>query len=339
MMKELLPILQIVLCVCTFSLCTTAFCEINAAVNYPELDVKCNGLDSTVEVEDSDAIRLTVDIAARDFTGYPCEVWILGIDKTSGAVYTHGAYPNASWLPGTHNRFYAGGLGDYSGTILDSPLPVGDYECYLAIDLCMNGSIDPVSIWDFDMVDFCVVPLPAEYAWDDGSTEGMMSFVQGGDLVGMHRFDVIPGGEKITEVGTIFGSLLAPGIAPGNGTDTEFFIWEDPTSDMNPIDCALIHAELCKAANVDTDVHAFYTCANGPVQVTTDDFWIGYRLVHDPAQWCLSLDHTTPYVQGNAYYTGCVGTKWGFNAGDLADPVNYPPAETPYGFWTVRARY
>ncbi len=338
-MKRLLFIAASVLCVCTFAPGEAAFGHGAAAAVYPELDIKCNGLDTDVEISDGEAVKLTIDIAAHDFAGYPCEVWILGINKTTGAVHTYGPHPNAFWFPGAGNCFYTGGLSDYSGVVLDQPLSIGDYVCCLAIDLCVNGSIDPATIWDLDTVDFRIVPLPSEYAWDDGSTEGMMSFVSGGDLVGMHRFDVIPGGENITEVGTIFGSLMAPGIAPGNGSDTEFFIWEDPTADMDPTDCVLIHSQLCQVANVDTDVHAWYTCDNGPIKVNTTDFWIGFRLVHDPAQWCLSLDHTTPYVPGNAYYTGCVGTKWGFKAADLTDPINYPPDETPYGFWTVRARY
>ncbi len=317
----------------------SALCGESPAAVYPELDVKCNGLDTDVDVYDGDAVVLTIDIEAHDFAGYRCEVWVVGICWTTGAVYTYGAYPNASWQPGGGNFFHAGGLADFAGIVLDRPLPIGEYVCYLAIDLHCNGTIDPGTIWDFDRVDFEVVPQPAEYAWDDGSTEGMMSFVSGGDLVGMHRFETIPGGENITEVGTIFGSLLAPGVAPGNDSDTEFFIWEDPTPDMNPIDCALIHSQLCKVKNVDTDVHAFYTCTSGPVNVATADFWIAFRLVHDPSQWCLSLDHTTPYVPGNAYYTGCVGTKWGFEADDLTDPANYPPEETPYGFFTPRARY
>lgn len=112
-MKKLPTILAGLLCVCFLELGQAAFSRNTSTTVYPELDIKCNGLDTGVEINEAESVRLTIDVAAHDFSGYPCEVWVLGINKTTGAVYTHGPHPNALWLPGARNCFYTGGLADY----------------------------------------------------------------------------------------------------------------------------------------------------------------------------------------------------------------------------------
>ena len=148
-------------------------------------------------------------------------------------------------------------------------------------------------------------------------------------------------GEIITAIGTIFGSVVWPNYAPGNGTLTEFFLWDDPTPDMQFLaDCVLRYQEIVTIINCDTDIHAWYPLTNGPVQVLEQDFWIAFRLPHNVYEFCLSIDETSVYVPGSAFYTGCNGTQWGFHPEQLDHPDNiYPPIESTYGFWTVRAGY
>ncbi len=180
------------------------------------------------------------------------------------------------------------------------------------------------------------IGYPEQYEWDDGSTENILCWVSGGDIVGLHRFDTIPGGEEIAEVGTIFGSAKHPNYAPGNGTPTSYYIWEDYTPDNNPDDCVLLTQGTTVVNKVDTDVHVWEELGT-PVRVWTSHFYVGYCLTHAPYQFCLPIDETTPYVAGSAFYCG-TNTPWGFDPTDLA--VNqYPPQESSYGFWTVRAKY
>ncbi len=296
---------------------------------YPILDIKCNGDDSDVEIFTGDSATVTIDVLARDFAGFPVEIWI-ALVTPAGNWWS---YQLGAWYPDLIHPAWSSGLTDWSGTVLNLVPPLGAYKVFVAIDIYQNGLVD-FPLFDYDMVNFDVVPPPTSYEWDDGTTENLLCWVSGGDMVGMHRFDTIPGGENITEVGTIFGSTTYPGFAPGNGTATDFYIWEDPTSDMDPIDCVLINQGTGAVNNVDQDIHVWDPLT---ATVTTADFWIAYNLHHAGYEYCLAIDDTTAYVPGSAFYAG-TNTLNGFDPTDLS--VNqYPPAESTYGFWTVRANY
>ncbi len=174
---------------------------------------------------------------------------------------------------------------------------------------------------------------PTVYKRDSGKTDNLLCWTSGGDMVGMHCFDTLPGGEILVEVGTIFGSVLYENFAPGNGTPTDFYVWE-ATSFGDPSNAVLLTQGNGVVGNVDTDVHWWDPC---PCTVTTPHFWVAYNLHHAPYEFCLSIDSTNPYVYGAAFFTG-TNTLYGF------DPLNlygnqYPPVESSYGFWTVRATY
>ena len=299
----------------------------------PLIDVKCNGGDAGVEVFDGANCTVTLDIQARDFAGFPAEVWVLGVDKTSGGVFTYGEYPSAVWLPGVCNFFYGGGLMDFAETVLDQPLPIGSYDVYGALEMSVNGQLNLPFIYKYDVVDITVIVPPTDYKWDSGTTDNLLCWTSGGDMVGMHCFDTIPGGETLTNVGTIFGSVLYSNYAPGNGTPTDFYVWEAAGfGDINS--AALLTQGTGVVGNVDLDLHYWDAC---PCTVTTPAFYVAYNLHHAAYEYCLSIDSTNPYVTGAAQYTG-TNTMYGF------DPTNlfgnqYPPAESPYGFWTVRADY
>ena len=300
---------------------------------YPRLDVDCNGDDGPVEVFDGANCTVTIDVEARDFAGFPAEIWVIGVNKTSGGVFSYGAYPSAVWLPGVCNFYYGGGLMDMAETALDQPLPVGSYEIYLALELSVNGHLNLPFIWDYDMVAIDVIVPPTEYKWDSGTTDNLLCWTSGGDMVGMHCFDTIPGGEALANVGTIFGSSLYSNYAPGNGTPTDFYVWE-ATSFGDPTNATLLTQGTGVVGNVDLDLHYWDAC---PCTVTTPNFYVAYNLHHAAYEYCLSIDSTNPYVYGAAFYTG-TNTMNGFDPANLYGN-QYPPAESPYGFWTVRAEY
>ena len=300
---------------------------------FPKLDIDCNGDDGPIEVFDGANCTVTIDVEARDFAGFPAELWVLGVDKTSGGVFTYGAYPSAVWLPGVCNFFYGGGLMDFAETALDQPLPVGSYDIYLALELLVNGQLNLPFVWGYDMVAITVIVPPTEYKWDSGTTDNLLCWTSGGDMVGMHCFDTIPGGEALANVGTIFGSVLYSNYAPGNGTPTDFYVWEAAGfGDINS--AALLTQGTGVVGNVDLDLHYWDAC---PCTVTTPAFYVAYNLHHAAYEYCLSIDSTNPYVTGAAQYTG-TNTMYGFDPNNLFGN-QYPPAESPYGFWTVRAEY
>ncbi len=299
-----------------------------SGVAYPILDIQCNGQNANVEIWEGDNATLTLDLQARDFAGFPVDLWV-AIVSPAGNWFT---FQWGNWYPGLGHAAWSSGLIDWSGTVLDMALPLGQYTAYFALDVYQNGLLD-VPLFDMDEVDFEVVVPPTEYKWDSGTTDNLLCWTSGGDMVGMHCFDTIPGGENLTNVGTIFGSVLYANYAPGNGTPTEFYVWE-ATSFGDPTNATLLAQGTGVVGNVDTDVHYWDAC---PCTITTPNFYVAYNLHHAAYEYCLAIDGSVTYVPGAAFYTGT-------NTLNAFDPVNlyanqYPPAESPYGFWTARAEY
>ncbi len=295
----------------------------------PRLDIDCNGENGPIEVFEGTNCTITIDVEARGFLGYPVDVWV-AIKAPSGTWWT---WQYGNWYPDLSHAAWSSGLLDWSGTVLDMALPLGSYKAYLALDTIVNGQLDLGAIYDMDVVEFDVVVPPTEYKWDSGTTDNLLCWVSGGDMVGMHCFDTIPGGENLTNVGTIFGSVLYANYAPGNGTPTEFYVWE-ATSFGDPTNATLLAQGTGVVGNVDTDVHYWDAC---PCTITTPNFYVAYNLHHAAYEYCLAIDGSVQYVYGAAFYTGT-------NTLNAFDPVNlyanqYPPDESPYGFWTVRAEY
>lgn len=123
-----------------------------------KVDVKCNGADAGAVVPSTDNATVTINVYAGDMGGVPVELWVLGMDKTTGGQYTYGYYGIPLWLPGLCNTYFSGGLMDISETVLDQAMPAGQYEVYIAVDLWLNGKINIDFIHTYDMVDFEVVP-------------------------------------------------------------------------------------------------------------------------------------------------------------------------------------
>ena len=305
------------------------WCAGGSGSQEPRIDVDCNGEDGPVEVFQGANCTITVDVQARGFLGYPVDVWI-AIKAPSGSWWT---WRFGNWYNDLGHCAWSSGLLDWSGTVLDIPLPLGSYKAYIALETNVNGSLDLGAIYDMDVVDFDVVVQPTEYKWDSGTTDNLLCWTSGGDMVGMHCFDTIPGGENLTNVGTIFGSVLYSNYAPGNGTPTDFYVWE-ATSFGDPTNASLLTQGTGVVGNVDTDIHYWDAC---PCTVTTPNFYVAYNLHHAGYEYCLAIDGSVTYVPGAAFYTGT-------NTLNAFDPANlyanqYPPAESPYGFWTVRAEY
>ncbi len=125
---------------------------------YPLLDIACNGEDQDVIVSGGEAVTLTIDVAARNYTGFSADIWVIGTSFTGGGSWTYGYHGAPSWAPGISKVYFSGGLFDFSATILDRPLPVGMYIAWLAVDLEPDGWLDMDDLFDYDSVNFVVVP-------------------------------------------------------------------------------------------------------------------------------------------------------------------------------------
>ncbi len=92
--------------------------------------------------------------------------------------------------------------------------------------------------------------------------------------------------------------------------------------------------ETVTVRNVDTEIMNYYELST-PVCVV-GEFYVGAVLSHIPGEYVISVDQSTPYFAGNAFYTG-TNTMYGFNPYNLM-ANQYPPAE--YGtYWCLRAGY
>jgi len=174
-----------------------------------------------------------------------------------------------------------------------------------------------------------------DYRYDDGTTESNLLWTNGGDICWMHRFDVLPGGERILDVQTIFGCKPYPGYSPPNGTPCTVYVWDDPSDDGDPSDCVLLTSEPATVQNVDTDIMNVVPLST-PVTVC-GEFYVGCCLTHDPGSFLPApMDLTTPYVPGNAWFCG-TSTHGGFDPVDLTNN-QYPPADAGW-YWCLRAGY
>lgn len=256
-------------------------------------------------------------------------------------------YLNAG--PSHANRFY-GIFASATGHSPGTPLPGGavtlplnwDFFTEFFYSLMLPGFLDyldnqgsatvPLTLAPFDLVD--EVPLTfayalrgppwdmasnhvtllvkADYRHDDGSTEGSVLTMMGGDLCRMHVFDTMGGGpDTIKAVSVAWGSPVYPGYYPGNGTPSKVFVWEDPNDDGDPSDCVLLGSKDMVVQNVDTDLLT-EVVLDSPV-VVENSFFVGTVINYPPGSSVLGIDSDSPGGR-----SGWIGG----NAGGTFDPVD-----------------
>lgn len=127
-------------------------------IDRPLLDIKCNEQDENVVIPGGANVTLDVAVASGDFAGFPVDIWILARSVTGGSVWSFGSHGAPAWLPGWGNVYFTGGLFDFSATVLDRPLPIGVYAALLVLELNPNGVPETNYVYDFDAVNFLVLP-------------------------------------------------------------------------------------------------------------------------------------------------------------------------------------
>lgn len=151
-------------------------------------------------------------------------------------------------------------------------------------------------------------PPPPEFSYDDGSSENLLGWTNGGELCWMHYFecDTVA---TILSLSSAFGCSLYPGYAPPNGSPCTFYIWEDPSDDANPWDAVLLDSVSTVVENVDTDLFKKVSL-NAPVTVK-GGFWVGCCQDHAPGQFVSPIDMDTTSHGTHAWVVGTPG--WPFD--------------------------
>lgn len=133
-------------------------------ITYPVLDIKCNGQDDNIYVNAGENVLLTISIAANDFKDDEVDIWVIGKDP-SGDKYSIVLNPDPGsgkcyWelRQGWCCAYFTGGLYSLVDNVLNRPLPPGHYKVWLGIDLKPNGKLNAPWVWDFDVVEFDVLP-------------------------------------------------------------------------------------------------------------------------------------------------------------------------------------
>ena len=132
---------------------------------YPDLDIKCNGQDSGVVVTTADLVILTIHIDPKDVQNYPFDIWVVMKNLDTGAKKSFGHWDpcnpdSAHWEKGFCNFFWRGAIGSciIDDIIFKNTMPVGNYKAWLILDLTPNGNLNIPEIFDYDVVDWQVVP-------------------------------------------------------------------------------------------------------------------------------------------------------------------------------------
>ena len=143
--------------------------------------------------------------------------------------------------------------------------------------------------------------------YDDGITDNLLAWNNGGDLVWLNRFGGPGTNTVIDSVDALWGSVLFPGYNPGNGTPSDICIWQDGASqDGNPSDATLLLQLPVTVANVDTDTYVHFSIT--PLTIA-GVFFVGSHQVHNgnsgtgPSQFVAPLDGTCP-TAGVAWFFG-----------------------------------
>jgi len=137
------------------------------------------------------------------------------------------------------------------------------------------------------------------YKYDDGVGDNLYCNINGGEICFLHAFDSGPTGDTIEYVSNVYGSKLYPGYGPGNGHPTNIFIWDDPTNDMDPVDCVLLDKVGSNIQFEDLDIFVD-TQLNTPFPNISQIFFVGVAMMHNgasgsPVQYVCPLDDSTTH--------------------------------------------
>lgn len=178
--------------------------------------------------------------------------------------------------------------------------------------------------------------FPADtYMIDDGTAEDSIGLTNGGDLIVLNEFTVIPGQETINQVNIAWGTPLFPDPSL-DGLPYTVCIWSDPNGDGEPTDAQLLTTASGVVSAQGTDT---FIATNITVTITTPNFFVGLVITHAFGQLPAAFDETNPTFSNRSYVAGDT-TPGGGNIMDLTDN-ELPVAPIEFygliGNWLIRA--
>ncbi|MBK7641441.1 MAG: hypothetical protein IPJ19_00080 [Planctomycetes bacterium] len=187
---------------------------------------------------------------------------------------------------------------DSCGLVSSMSFPVTAGTNYM---LQLGGySAAALGIGSFDL---SILPPPGPCTpLDDGSTDNLLGWTAGGDLVWLNRFGQVGVPSTIGSIDVAWGSLAFPALGPGNGTATDVFLYQDGVSqDGDPSDATLVLSIPTTISAVDTDTFVTYPIA--PVTIT-GIFFVGSHAAHLAGQYVAPMDQTAHPYGPVSYFFG-----------------------------------
>jgi hypothetical protein len=153
--------------------------------------------------------------------------------------------------------------------------------------------------------------------YDDGTSENLLGWTAGGDMVWLQSFGSNGGGSTgLSNVQVAWGSSAFPGYGPGNGSPVRVAVWDDPNDDGDPSDAVLIQVVNTTIANVDTDI--LNTIPINPVSLN-GVFFVGASEAHNSGQFVAVMDQSGCLASGHQWFFGNYGNN---TPADLTNPLN-----------------
>lgn len=170
---------------------------------------------------------------------------------------------------------------------------------------------------------------PAQYFYDDGTSENALGWTAGGESVWAHLWDSGTG-DTVTSVHSTFGASNSS-LGPPDGDPCWVYVWDDPNNDGDPVDGVLIGEGSGVIANTNTNTFSQYIL-DAPTPVT-GKFFTACHCWQDVGVYAAPMDETTPYSGGVAWFMG--GAI--FDKNDLTTTAAYEMGSIGFpAYWLLR---
>lgn len=167
---------------------------------------------------------------------------------------------------------------------------------------------------------------------DDGGADDSIGLTNGGAVIALNEFAVIPGNNTITSVSIAWGTPLFPDPSL-NGISYTAVIWSDPNGDGNPTDAVVLATAPGTISSAGTDT---FISTTFNTTVTTANFFVGFLVNHAAGQFPAAFDETNPTFSNRSYIAGgASGDINNLNNNDL--PVAPIESFGLIGNWLIRA--
>ena len=239
-----------------------------------------------------------------------------------------------------------------------SAIACNDDACGLTSEMCFDvtgGSTYTIQVGTFPgagntfvgSFDINLGPALPPCTLDDGTTENLLTWTNGGDMVWLNRFGTPGGSTVLNSVSVIWGSAMFPGNNPASNGQfaTDIFVWQDGVSqDGDPSDATLLLTIPTTVTVWDTDTYVNFPIA--PLSIS-GVFFVGchqdnYGLSGmGPTQFVAPMDTNCPssnvaWFFGNNSGYGTSPTNYGSPGSNVQPPVTFDSIGFPCQV-TVRA--